>query len=142
VGERRVSVEGLGAWVIKGNADRADLAARFADDPEVRGWCVRPSYRTGLMCAGQPVVFWASGSRARHGYGVWGIGRLTGPPEPGTGRVPLELTVWEPARRMDRRELRADPRLAGIEVFRQPQGSNPSYLTVAQFAALRELVRR
>jgi hypothetical protein len=48
--------------------------------------------------------------------------------------------IWEPARRVSRAEIRADSRLADLEVFRQPQGSNPSYLTVAQFAALRSLV--
>ncbi|WP_433303827.1 hypothetical protein ACQP2F_13125 [Actinoplanes sp. CA-030573] len=154
----RVSLDDLGAWLIKGNADHADLAGRFARDPVVRGWCVQPSYRTRLMRAGQPVVFWASGSRAGAGsgarpgggaragsgapagdgggrlcYGVWGIGRVAG--EAGA-EVPLDLTIWPPARRIARDELRADSRLAGLEVFRQPQGSNPSYLTVAQFGAL------
>lgn len=131
----RVSLDDLGAWLIKGNADHADLSGRFARDPAVRSWCVQPSYRTRLMRPGQPVVFWASGSRGRLGYGVWGIGRVTG--EAGA-EVPLDLTIWPAARRIGRDELRADARLAGLEVFRQPQGSNPSYLTVAQFGALIE----
>jgi len=138
----RVCLEDLGAWLVKGNADRADLAGRFAHDPVVRSWCVQASYRTRLMRDGQPVVFWASGSRARLAYGVWGIGRLTGEPErdrDGGGlRVPLDLAVWAPAFWVARAELRADSRLADLEVFRQPQGSNPSYLSVAQFAALRD----
>jgi hypothetical protein len=75
-------------------------------------------------------------------YGVWGVGRLTGAPEfdPGDGRlrVPLDLRVFEPARRVPRTDLRADDRLADLEVFRQPQAANPSFLTVAQFAALGE----
>jgi hypothetical protein len=155
---QRVSLDDLGAWLIKGNADRVDLAGRFARDPVVLGWCVQPSYRTRLMRAGQPIVFWASGSRASGSrasgsrasgsrasgftYGVWGVGRLTGEPRPdpagGRPSVPMELTVWEPALRVPRDELRADSRLADLEVFRQPQGSNPSYLSVAQFAALGE----
>ncbi len=139
-----MSVDDLGAWLIKGNADLVDLAGRFARDPVVRRWCVQPSYRTRLMRAGQPLVFWARGSRHRLAYGVWGIGRLAGEPrpDPGGGRpwVPLDLVIWEPARRVSRAEIRADSRLADLEVFRQPQGSNPSYLTVAQFAALRSLV--
>jgi hypothetical protein len=84
------------------------------------------------------VVFWASGSGSRLAYGVWGVGILTGTPRQDPGRggpwVPLDLVVWEPART----EIRSDRRLADLEVFRQPQGSNPSYLTVAQFAALRD----
>ena len=139
---RRVHLDDLGAWLLKGNADRADLAARFARDPRVGSWCVQPSYRTRLMAAGQPVVFWASGSRARIPYGVWGLGRLTGAaefhPDDGRWRVPLDMCVFEPAHRVGRAELRADGRLADLEVFRQPQAANPSYLTVAQFAALQE----
>ncbi|MEU7618106.1 hypothetical protein AB0M91_25385 [Micromonospora rifamycinica] len=138
---RRVTRDDLGAWLIKGNADLVDLAGRFARDPRVTSWCVRPGYRARLMGAGQPVVFWASGSRGRLPYGVWGIGRLTGEPEPGPDvrapwTVPLDLTVLPEACRLSRDRLRADPRLAGLEVFRQPQAANPSYLTRAQFTAL------
>jgi hypothetical protein len=140
--ERRVNLADLGAWLIKGNADRVDLAGRFARDPAVRSWCVQPSYRTRLMAAGQPVVFWASGSRGRLAYGVWGLGRVTGKPRPdpdgGRPSVPLALVIREPELWVSRAVIRADPRLADLEVFRQPQAANPSYLTVAEFAALRE----
>jgi len=139
--EPRVSLDDLGAWLIKGNADRVDLTSRFARDPRVANWCVRPGYRARLMRAGQPVVFWASGSRARLPYGVWGLGRLTGAAEPDppgqTWSVPLDLVILDEADRVPRQRLRADDRLAALEVFRQPQAANPSYLTVAQFAALR-----
>jgi hypothetical protein len=138
---RRVSLDDLGAWLLKGNADVTDLAARFAINPQVEDWCVQPSYRTDLMNESQPVVFWASGSRARMAYGVWGIGHLTGPPRrdvDGGLHVPLNLTIWDPELRISRVQLRADARLADLEVFRQPQGANPSYLTVAQFAALQD----
>jgi hypothetical protein len=138
--DRRVSLDDLGAWLLKGNADRTDLAERFARRPDVESWCVQPSYRTRLMAAGQPVVFWASGSRTRQRYGVWGVGLLTGAPhlDPDTGRlrVPLRLTIWEPARWLARDRLRADARLTALEVLRQPQAANPSYLTNSQFAAL------
>ncbi|MFG1921028.1 hypothetical protein [Cryptosporangium sp. NPDC048952] len=131
-----VTLENLGAWMLKGNADRVDLTGRFAVDPHVDQWCVRPGYRTRLMRAGQPVVFWASGSRA----GVWGIGHLTAEPflgEDESWHVPLDLTIAPPSERVPRSELRADPRLADLEVFRQPQGSNPSFLTVEQFTVVR-----
>ena len=32
----------------------------------VARWCVRPSYRTGLVAAGQPVLLWVSGKDPRH----------------------------------------------------------------------------
>jgi hypothetical protein len=139
--EPRVRLDDLGAWLIKGNADTVDLAARFAHEPLVTSWCVRPGYRTRLMRAGQPVVFWASGSRARLPYGVWGVGRVAGPAEPGSPgqpwTVPVDLPILPERDRVPRDVLRADDRLAALEVFRQPQAANPSYLTVAQFAALR-----
>ncbi|MCZ7437065.1 hypothetical protein O7598_11725 [Micromonospora sp. WMMC241] len=138
---RRVTLDDLGAWLIKGNAEQVDLTARFAADPRVGSWCVRPGYRVRLMRAGQPVVFWASGSRGRAPYGVWGVGRVAGAPVPGEPggpwTLPLDLTILDEPWRVRRALLRADPVLAGAEVFRQPQAANPSYLTVAQFDALR-----
>ena len=130
----------LGAWLLKGNADRVDLVERFRRAPRISSWCVQPGYRARLMNAGQRVVFWASGSRGRVPYGVWGLGLVTGPAElhldDGRWRVPLDLTICDPAEWVPRQQLRADPRLADAEVFRQPMGANPSFLTVAQLAAL------
>ncbi|MEV4662720.1 hypothetical protein AB0J85_12300 [Micromonospora echinofusca] len=140
--DRRVHLDDLGAWLVKGNADSSDLADRLAREPRVTSWCVRPGYRTRLMRAGQPVVLWASGSRGRLAYGVWGVGLVAAaavPGEPGAPwSVPLDLTVLDAAHRVPRELLRADALLAGAEVLRQPQGANPSFLTAAEFAALRE----
>jgi hypothetical protein len=142
VPERSVTADRLGAWVLKGNADRTDLAERFAASRRVDRWCVRPGYRARLMAAGQPVVLWVSGSRGRLPSGICGVGRLTGPavrdPADGGWGVGLELTVLEPEAWVPRQVLTADPRLAAAEVFRQPQGANPSFLTVAELAAVRE----
>ena len=137
-----MSLADLGAWLLKGNADRVDLAERFRRDPRIQSWCVQPGYRARLMGPGQRVVFWASGSRGRLPYGVWGLGLLTGSAElhleDGRWRVPLDLTIADPTEWVPRSELRSDPRLADAEVFRQPMGANPSYLTRGQFAALRD----
>lgn len=137
-----VTAENLGAWLLKGNADLTDLRGRFARDPRVERWCVRPGYRARLMRAGQPVLLWASGSRRRDvPYGVWGAGRLTGPAhqDPDGGwHVPLDLLVAAPDRWVSRAEIRADVRLAGLEVLRQPQAANPSFVTIAEWQALRQ----
>jgi hypothetical protein len=140
-GDRRVTTANLGAWVLKGNADRADLAARFALDPHVTRWCVQPSYRTRLMRAGQPVLFWASGSSRRDlPYGIWGCGRLTGPaeldPEDFRWRACLDLTISPPDGWVSRTSLRCDAALADLEVLRQPQAANPSFVTHPQFAVI------
>lgn len=137
---RKVDLANLGAWLLKGNADRRDLAGRFERDPLVETWGVQPSYRTAMMTAGQPVLFWGSGSRHRLPYGIWGLGEVAGPaayhPEAGRWLVPLRMVIWDRADWVPRSELRGDPRVAGMEVFRQPQAANPSYVTPAEFAAL------
>ncbi|MDI6102719.1 hypothetical protein QLQ12_29280 [Actinoplanes sp. NEAU-A12] len=138
---RRINRDNLGAWLLKGNADRAGLLDRFARDPRVERWCVQRSYRLDLMDAGQPVLFWGSGCRDRAvAYGIWGWGRLRGParPEPGGAGwwVPLDLTIADPSAWIRRDELRADPELADLEVLRQPQAANPSFVTVRQWEVL------
>jgi hypothetical protein len=102
---------------------------------------VQRSYRLDLMNPGQPVLFWGSGSRSRHvAYGIWGLGRLAGPARPeadGHGWwVPLDLTIWPPERWISRDALRAE--LPDLEVLRQPQAANPSFVTREQFARIAE----
>lgn len=132
-------MEHLGAWLIKANGDRSDIAARAARREPVEQWCVQPSYRTALMAAGQRVVFWVSG---RTSPGVWAFGELTGAPvrdpegpDPKL-RVPLRLHWLEEADRVPRPTLLADPRLDRLEVLRMPQGSNPSFVTPQELAAI------
>ena len=140
--DRQVQVDQLGAWLLKGNADAADLLERFERNPHVESWCVQRGYRARSMSAGQRVVFWASGSRGGRPYGVWGSGVVAGSvlsdSADGRWRIPLDLVIDDPARWIPRATLRADPRLGGAEVFRQPQGANPSFLTVDEFAALKD----
>jgi len=137
-----VTLDNLGAWLFKGNADRTDLAQRLAAQPHVDAWCVQPNYRTRLMAAGQPALLWASGSRGRLRYGIWGVGRLTGEPafDGEHWRVPLALRVLPAEHRVARERLRAEPGLADLEVLRQPQAANPSFVTREQFAVLRGLL--
>jgi hypothetical protein len=138
-----VTLENLGAWLLKGNADVHDLAERFARDPRVPSWGVHPGYRMRMMAAGQPVVFWGSGSRHKLAYGVWGIGSVAGPAfysdERSRWMVPLDLTVRPPGDWVSRDELRHDSRLHMLEVLRQPQSANPTYVTPEQFEALKTL---
>lgn len=141
MGDPKVTVGGLGAWVLKGNADRTDLVQRVALDPRVERWCVRPGYRARLMAAGQPAVLWVSGSRRGTPSGVCAIGRVTGPavadPADGGWSVPLDLTVEDRARWLPRQAVRE--RIGRAEVFRQPQGGNPSFLAADEYAVLLEL---
>ncbi|GIM92443.1 hypothetical protein [Paractinoplanes toevensis] len=70
-----------------------------------------------------------------------GCGHLTGParqdPADGRWQASLDLTIAAPTGRVSRQAIRADAALAGLEVLRQPQAANPSFLTAAQFTVVR-----
>jgi hypothetical protein len=130
----RLSAADVGCWVLKSARPPADV---------VPGWrpgtartltrCVRRSYRLDLMAAGQPCLLWLSG---RDEPGVHALGELIGGASAdGDGwAVPMRLTLLpEPVSRAD---LLADPVAREAEVLRMPAGSNPSWLSPAQFAAV------
>ncbi|GAA1593478.1 hypothetical protein GCM10009789_54390 [Kribbella sancticallisti] len=144
-GRPRVNRENLGAWVLKCNPAVTDLRALI--EHGVRTWCVQDNYRSALFEDGQPAFLWVSGSaRATPTPGFWAVGSVTGPAEwraPAAGEspkyvVPLALEFLpEPVSRV---EVVAQPGLAEVEVIRQPQMSNPSFLTRAEYERLRELL--
>jgi hypothetical protein len=143
---RAVTRESLGAWLIKATggspATRDHLRTGFTS---LTTRCVRASYRTDLVEAGQPVLFWVSGDDTEHPAGIYGQGRTTGPAVPELGGaedgrvrtlvVPLRLEPLEVP--VLRAELRLHPGLSDLEVLRMPAGSNPSYVTRTQLGALR-----
>lgn len=134
----RVTLDDLGAWLLKANGDHSDVAVRAARRDDVAWWCVQRSYRTALMAPGQPVLLWVSGSR-RVTPGIWAVGTVTGAVSTEDGRrqhVPVTLR-WldEP---VPRDAVRTDPRLADLEVLRQPMAANPSFATRAEYAAIRD----
>lgn len=134
-----VSAENLGAWLLKANGDTSDIVQRAAHREDIRQWCVRPGYRAAMMRAGHRVLFWVAGSRRRLTAGIWAAGELTGPAvvDPGgKTRVSLLLQWLDEPARVPRDRLLADERLQGLEVLRQPQGANPSFVTVGQLEAL------
>lgn len=95
--------------------------------------CVRPSYRLDLMAPGRPCLLWLSG---RADPGVHALGTVDGPVSADAGGpvVPVRLVLLdEPVPRAD---LLADPRMRTAEVLRMPAGSNPSWLSAEQFAAV------
>jgi hypothetical protein len=95
--------------------------------------CVRRSYRLELMAAGQPCLLWLSG---RDRPGVHAIGVLTAGVT-GTGDGPVvAVRLTRLQKPIDRAELLADPVARGAEVLRMPAGSNPSWLSAAEYAAV------
>ncbi|SDP59346.1 hypothetical protein SAMN05660199_04326 [Klenkia soli] len=133
----RLTRADVGCWVLK-SARLPDLVAP--------GWapgtavdltrCVRPSYRLGLISVGDPVLLWCSG---RADPGVHATGTVTGAVE-ASDDGPVVVVRWvrrEPP--LPRGALLADPVARDAEVLRMPAGSNPSWLSPAQWRAVRDL---
>jgi hypothetical protein len=126
--------DGVACWVLKTTRPPTDLAPGWsADERRSLTRCVRRSYRLDLMASGQPCLLWLSG---RDRPGVHALGILTDGVQPdGDGwAVPMELTLLPDP--IPRGELLADPIAREAEVLRMPAGSNPSWLSTAQFAAV------
>jgi hypothetical protein len=122
---RAITPATLGAWVVKASPAEdtvAELARRgFSTD-----WtsCLRPTYRADLdpsTPAGVHARGVTAGPAAYDGSQV---------------RVPLRLEPVVPP--VLRAEMLDHLVLRGAEVLRMPTGSNPSYLTLDELAALEE----
>ncbi|MBN1092562.1 hypothetical protein JKP75_08310 [Blastococcus sp. TML/M2B] len=133
----------LAAWLVKSSRPPEQIEPGWTPGEQRElTRCVRRSYRLGLVAAGQPVLLWVSG---RVTPGVHAVGIVTGPPqEPadpgpdGDDRPALPVRLTRLADPVDRGELLHDPRFRDAEVLRMPAGSNPSWLTAAQLAAVLE----
>ena len=144
----RLAAADVACWVFKSSVPPEQLAPGWRPGASrAMTRCVRPSYRLGLMAAGQPCLLWVSG---RADPGVHALGSLTAGPQDADGAregsalgthsgaggpvVPVDLTLLpEP---LARAALLADPRTRDAEVLRMPAGSNPSWLSLAQFAVV------
>jgi hypothetical protein len=135
---RAVTTDRLGAWVVKANPGLGSVAALAGDGfAGVARWCVRPSYRTGLVAAGQAVLLWVSGKDPGFPAGFHAFGEVTGPCRVDAGQPEIPMRLRPMPVPVLRADLLRDPVLATAEVVRMPAGSNPSYLDREQYAALR-----
>jgi hypothetical protein len=134
---RAVSLDALGAWVIKCNPRVTPVDPMLAAGAAKPSWCVADNYRSRLMGAGQRILFWVSAHPRR---GFWGAGRITGDVTVEDGRlhVPVDLPLF--AEPLTAPQLRAVPGLRLLEVLRCPQQSNPSWVSRAELALLDPLL--
>ena len=134
----RLAATDIACWVFKSAVPTAQLAPDWRPGAaRTLTRCVRPSYRLDLMAPGQPCLLWVSG---RTDPGVHALGSLTGVPLDADGGpvVPVELTLL--ADPLPRAALLADRVTRDAEVLRMPAGSNPSWLSADQFAAVLDRV--
>jgi predicted RNA-binding protein with PUA-like domain len=152
----RVDRARLGAWLLKCNPAAWDLRGfRAAGGDRVTSWSVQPNYRSALMRAGDPVLFWVSGD-GRQGFarGIWGLGRVVAEAEPWSeasrgfwhasdGHHGIRARVEVDIALLDQPVTDAELKAAGVrdlEVQRQPFAANPSWLTGEQLRACQELL--
>ena len=134
--QRAVTLETLGAWVIKCNPHRTDVDPMRAAGETKPSWCVADNYRSQLIRPGQRALFWVSAHPRR---GFWGAGRITGAVtmEDGQLHVPVHIPLF--AEPLTAAELRTSG-LDSLEVLRSPQQSNPSWVSVPELALVERLL--
>jgi hypothetical protein len=156
-----ITDDNFGAWLLKCNPkEKWNLPQFIADGGEfIDNWSVVKNYRSAMMAPGDLIVFWVSGDSRLMTRGIWGTGWVTEPvhdelPEslqPGdidywtseaarlavTNSVGVDIPLFETA------VSDADLKAAGIidlEVQLQHNGSNPSWISKDQLAALQRLL--
>lgn len=137
VPERSVTLDVLGAWVIKCNPAKTPLGPMRAAGETKPHWCVADNYRSHLMRSGQRVLFWVSAHPQR---GLWGAGHLAGEPAVEDGRLHVAVHIPLFAQPVPAADLAAVAGLRSIEVFRSPQQSNPSWVSVDELALIDPLL--
>lgn len=131
-----MTLETLGAWVIKCNPRVTPMDPMCAAGAAKPSWCVADNYRTQLMQPGQRVVFWVSAHPRR---GVWGLGRIVGPVSDDDGQLHVPVHIPLLAEPLTAATLAAVEGLQSMEVFRSPQQANPSWVTKAELALIDSL---
>ena len=135
--ERRVTLESLGAWVIKCNPRHTSVEPMRAAGEAKQSWCVADNYRSRLMRSGQRVLFWVSAHPQR---GIWGVGRIVGDLTVESNRLHVPVRIPFLAEPLTAAELSAVPGLSSMEVFRSPQQANPSWVSTVELALIEPLL--
>ena len=133
-----VTLDVLGAWVIKCNPSKTAVEPMCAAGEAKPSWCVADNYRSRLMQPGQRVLFWVSAHARR---GIWGAGEITGAPTDEDGQLHVSVHIPMLAEPLTATELSAVSGLRSMEVFRSPQQANPSWVSRSELALIDPLLR-
>ena len=167
ISNNKVNADTLGAWIFKCNPKIFDIQG-FIDEGNhwVDDWTIADNYRSNFLLAGQPAILWVSGptqgSKGDPIPGIWGIGHTAGTSQwsawietdkiengfwidkkkgqAANYWVPLDLDLLK--KPLARKIIKEDPILRNAEIFRQPQGSNPTFLNREEYQALRMLIKK
>ena len=124
----------VACWVLKSASPPDVVAPGWTAGTElVLERCVRRSYRLDLMAPGRPCLLWVSG---RDRPGVHALGEVTTAAVEGAAGPMVGVRLTRLVEPVHRAELVADPAARDAEVLRMPAGSNPSWLSAAQYAAV------
>lgn len=151
-----VTRENLGAWLLRCNpVSKWDLA-RFVNDghERIHAWSVADDYRAHMMEPGDVALLWTTGTHPIYRRGIWGWGHVTDyaqmtlSDDDGAAywfdqvdresvkyQASVDILIGNPL-------LDDDLRASGIddlEVQRQKQGTNPSWVSKAQLARIEQL---
>jgi hypothetical protein len=130
----RLTAPDVACWVVKSSRPPTVLAPGWSPGATAAlDRCLRPSYRLGLMRPGQPCLLWVSG---RDSPGVHALGELAEEVVEGGSGPAVRVTFTLLAEPVPRAALLADPAARDAEVLRMPAGSNPSWLSAGQYAAV------
>ncbi|WP_328856039.1 hypothetical protein OG579_11500 [Williamsia herbipolensis] len=147
---RKVAESSLGAWVFTVNGARWDSVVEIASQGgRLTTRCVAANYRKDVMAARQRALLWVSGPP--HGprpRGIAGLGWITGPseidPENDSDEpswlAHTDIRLLADAERVRATDLGEIPGVAGMEILRLPQASNPSWVTRAEMALIEPLL--
>ena len=102
------------------------------------GWCVRPSYRLGLMRTGDRLLLWLSGRDPLRPRGLWAVGEVAAAP---IDAETVEVRLRPLSRPLTDAVLR-NHGIDDLEVQRQPMGSNPSWVSRRQWLLISSLLDR
>ena len=137
VPDRTVTLERLGAWLIKCHPRKTPVAPMIAAGEAEPVWCVADNYRSRLVRPGQRVLFWVSAHPRR---GIWGAGHVTGDVFVDTDGLHLPVSIPLFDEPVTAAALSEIPTLRTMEVFRSPQQANPSWVSAPEWAALEPLL--
>lgn len=135
----RLTAGDVACWVLKSSRPPSEIVPGWtAPATRTLDRCVRRSYRLDLIAPGQPCLLWLSG---RDRPGVHAMGEVTDGIEDRPEGPVVSVRLALLAEPVPREDLLADPRTRDAEVLRMPAGSNPSWLSAQQYAAVLARIR-